>query len=113
LTFKQRKVRKGTPGAKKVKTKSGKWYGRVPGVARNAAVPLTGLRLDLLGAGGAFPHLPLLDEAGALGPLGAGGATAVDPGIVDPVLNDGHLEDHAGGHGGLPTGRVVTQGAKG
>src|SRR5262245_41632446 len=34
-----RKVPKGTPGAKKVKKKSGKWYGRVPGSPK--AVPLS------------------------------------------------------------------------
>src|SRR4051812_31243637 len=34
-----RKVPKGTPGAQKVKKKSGKWYGRVPGTAK--PVPLS------------------------------------------------------------------------
>src|SRR4051794_26490132 len=36
---KARKVPKGTPGAKKVKKKSGKWYGRPPGSSK--AVPLS------------------------------------------------------------------------
>src|SRR5262249_8253909 len=36
---KARKVKAGTPGAKKVKKKSSKWYGRVPGSSR--AVPLS------------------------------------------------------------------------
>jgi integrase len=36
---KSRKVPSGTPGSKKVKKKSGKWYGRVPGSAK--AVPLS------------------------------------------------------------------------
>jgi integrase len=36
---KSRKVRAGTPGARKVKTKSGKWYGRVPGSRK--PVPLS------------------------------------------------------------------------
>jgi hypothetical protein len=36
---KARKVPKGTPGAKKVKKKSGKWYGRAPGSAK--PVPLS------------------------------------------------------------------------
>src|SRR5262245_2349517 len=36
---KSRKVKAGTPGAKKIKKKSGKWYGRVPGSPK--PVPLS------------------------------------------------------------------------
>src|SRR5262245_25485448 len=66
---KSRKVKAGTPGAKKVKKKSGKWYGRLPGSTK--PIPLSANKVAAQQMLAAMVRKAELERAGIIDPFEA------------------------------------------